>query len=77
MTKCIGCKREFNNQGFPSHKRACKLYKQAMRERLARIPDFGPSTSKEEMVTEPVGEPADSGEMVLDNVQVRFSYQKN
>jgi hypothetical protein len=74
MTKCIGCKREFNNQGYPSHKKSCKLFKRAMRERLNKIPDYGagPSTSNEEMVTEPAGEPADLGEMLVDDVQVPF-----
>jgi inorganic pyrophosphatase len=79
MTKCIGCKKEFNNQGFPSHKKSCKLFKRAMRERLNKIPDYGagPSTSNEEMVTEPAGEPADLGEMLVDDVQVPFSSPEN
>jgi hypothetical protein len=38
MTKCIGCKREFNHQGFPSHKKFCKAYKREIRTRLSNIP---------------------------------------
>ena len=74
MTKCIGCKKEFNNQGFPSHKKACKLFKRAMRERFNNIPDFGtgPSTSDKEIVTESPGCPGDLGDILLDDVQVRF-----
>ena len=79
MTKCIGCKKEFNNQGFPSHKKSCKLFKRAMRERLNNIPDYGagPSTSNEEMVAESAGEPANLDDMIVDNVQVRPLGQKN
>ena len=45
-----------------------------MRERLNKIPDYGAglSTSNEEMVTEPAGEPADLGEMLVDDVEVLF-----
>ena len=50
-----------------------------MRERLNKIPDYGAglSTSNEEMVTEPAGEPADLGEMLVDNIRVQFLGQKN
>ena len=79
MTKCIGCKKEFSHLGFPAHKRGCNLFKRAMREQLNKIPDYGagPSTSNEEMVTEPAGEPADLGEILVDNVQVPFSTLEN
>ena len=43
-----------------------------MRERFANIPDYGTSTPNEEMVTQPAGEPAYLGEMLLDDVQVLF-----
>ena len=79
MTKCIGCKKEFNNQGFPSHKKACKLYKRAIRERLNNIAEYGvgPSTSNVEMGTESAGCPVDLGEMILDDIQVPFSLLEN
>ena len=59
MTKCIGCKKEFNS---------------AMRERFNNIPDFGTglSTSDKEIVTESPGCPGDLGDILLDDVQVRF-----
>ena len=74
MTKCIGCKKEFNKQGFPSHKKACNLFKRAIRERLNNIPDYGagPSTTNKEMATESAGFPVDRQEMLLDDAQVRF-----
>lgn len=45
-----------------------------MQEWLNKIPDYsaGPSTSNKEMVTEPAGEPADLGEMLVDDVEVPF-----
>ena len=74
MMKCIGCRKEFNNQGYPSHKKSCKQFKRAMRERLNNIPDYGagPSNSNEEMVIESAGCPADLGTILLDDVQVIF-----
>ena len=42
MTKCIGCKREFNQQGFPSHKKFCKAYKREIQTRLSNIPNNVP-----------------------------------
>ena len=75
MTKCIGCKKEFNNQGFPSHKKACNLYKRKMRERFNNVEEFGagPSTSNVEMMTESAGCPVELDEMILDDVQVPCS----
>ena len=74
MTKCIGCKKDFNNHGYTSHKKACNLFKREMRERLNNIAEYGagPSTSNIELVTESAGCPVDLGEMLLDNEQVRF-----
>ena len=79
MTKCIGCKKDFSHLGFPGHKKACNLFKRAMRERLNKIPEYGagPSSSNEEMVTQPAVEPVDVGEMLVDDVQVPFSSLKN
>ena len=50
-----------------------------MRERLNKIPEYGagPSSSNEEMVTQPAVEPVDVGEMLVDDVQVPFSSLKN
>ena len=78
MTKCIGCKKEFNHQGFSSHKKACNLFKRAMRERLNNIPEYGvgPSSSNQEIVTQPGGELVDVDEMLVDDVQVPFSSLK-
>jgi hypothetical protein len=71
MPKCIGCKKDFNSQGFSTHKKSCKPYKRAIKARLQNV------TSNEEMVTEPAGEPADLGEMLVDDVQVPFSSPEN
>ena len=80
MMKCVGCKKEFNKLGFPSHKKACNLLKCAMREWLNNIPDCasgaGPSTTNKEMVTGSAGLPVDPVEMLLDDEQVRF-YSQN
>jgi hypothetical protein len=79
MTKGIGCKKEFNKQGFPSHKKACNFFKRAMRECLNKIPDYGAetSTSNIETATESAGCPVDLGEMLLDDEQVPFSSLEN
>ena len=53
------------------HKKSCKPYKRAIRTRLQNV------TSNKETATEPAGEPADLGEMLVDNVRVRFLGQKN
>ena len=75
MTKCIGCKKDFNNHGYNSHKKACKLFKREMRGRLNNVADFGagPSTSNTEMMTESAGCPVELDEMILDDVQVPCS----
>jgi hypothetical protein len=77
MTKCIGCKKEFNHQGFPSHKRSCKAYKREIRARLSNIPDYapgpGPSTSDEAMAIVVAGEPED---VPADEVQVSSKEKK-
>ena len=79
MTKCIGCKREFNHQGFPSHKKFCKLYKREIRVRLSNISEFASdlSTSNEGMVAGDAEDLAGSVEIMVDNVQVLFYYQKH
>ena len=79
MTKCIGCKKDFNNHGYTSHKKACKLFKREMWEQLNNVADFGAgsSTSNTETVTESAGCPVDFGEMLLDDVEVPFSFLEN
>jgi hypothetical protein len=74
MTKCIGCKKEFNHQGFPSHKKFCKAYKREIRVRLSNIPEVvaGPSISDEGILDREPGNPAGSDEMLMDDVQVSF-----
>ena len=46
MTKCVGCKKNFNNQGYPAHKKSCKLYKLALRVGLRTVPVATGSTGK-------------------------------
>ena len=50
-----------------------------MRERLNNVANLGAglSTSNTEMVTESAGCPVDFGEMLLDDVQVTFSFLAN
>jgi hypothetical protein len=74
MIKCLGCKRNFNQQGFPSHKNFCKSYKREIRGRLSKIPDFaaGPSTSNEGAVAGDAGDLVGSVEMPVDDIQVPF-----
>lgn len=71
MTKCIGCKKIFNNQGYPAHKKSCKPYKLALRQGLRRISEHekvaGPSNSNRQVMAEPPG----LAEMEVDIVQVR------
>ena len=71
MPKCIGCKKDFNAQGFLTHRKSCKPYKRAIKARLQNV------TSNEEMVTGTAGELADLGEMFVDDVQVPFSSLEN
>jgi len=76
MTKCIGCKKNFNNQGYPAHKKSCKPYKLALREGLQRISEHvqvaGPSNLNQQVTAEPPGEPPGLAEMEVDIVQVRY-----
>ena len=39
MPKCIGCKNEFQSQGFPAHKRSCNPYKREIKARLTHVLD--------------------------------------
>ena len=76
MTKCVGCKKNFNNQGYPAHKKSCKPYKLALREGLRRISEHekvaGPSDSNQQITAEPPGEPPGLAEMEMDIIQVRY-----
>jgi len=72
MTKCIGCKKEFNHQGFPSHKKSCKAYKREIRVRLRNVANYapGPNTSNEGVVTGDAGELMALVEIPMDELQV-------
>ena len=50
-----------------------------MRERLNNIPEYGagPSSSNEGIVTQSAGELVNVGEMLVDDVQVPFSFLQN
>jgi hypothetical protein len=78
MTKCIGCKKEFNHQGFPSHKKSRKAYKREIRARLSNVADYapGPTTDNEGVVTEDAGDPETLVEVSMDEVQVS-KYEMN
>ena len=39
MPKCFGCKKEFQSQGFPAHKRSCNPYKREIKARLTNVLD--------------------------------------
>ena len=45
MPKCIGCKKEFQSQGFPAHKRSCNPYKREIKARLTNVLVAGPSNN--------------------------------
>ena len=71
MPKCIRGKKDFNAQGFSTHRKSCKPYKHAIKTHSQNV------TFNEEIVTETAGELADLGEMFVDNVQVLFSSLEN
>ena len=76
MMKCVGCKKNFNNQGYPAHKKSCKPYKLVLWEGLQWISEHekvaGPSNSNQQIMAEPLGEPPGLAEMEVDIVQVRY-----
>jgi len=72
MPKCIGCKKDFNSQGFSTHKKSCKPYKRAIKAHLKNVPDLSsiPGPSNDSMVLEDAEEPGGAGDMFVDDVLV-------
>jgi hypothetical protein len=70
MPKCFGCKKEFQSQGFPAHKKFCNPYKRGIKARLTNVLDSNPvaGPSNKTTILDDVDNLGIAEDMVVDDV---------
>ena len=69
MPKCVGYKNDFKAQGFPAHKKSCKLYKCKLKAQLTNVLDSGLIAGPSNKTEDP-GELGTGDDMLVDEYEV-------